>query len=63
MADVMVIDCMSAQFGGGKERPKTILAGDLGRATIKQMLIYQYVVSGQVEECYFDDFFEDAPNL
>ena len=35
MADVMVIDCMSAQFGGGKERPKTILAGDLGRATIK----------------------------
>ena len=61
MAEVMVVDSMSDDLGTGVEKKKYIVAGDLSRASIRQMLEFQFVQSNQVCPCYFDDFFENVP--
>ena len=64
MADVMVVDRLSDKLGdGGVEKRKYIVAGDLSQATIRQILNCYFVETNQVCECYFDDFFEDAPKV
>ena len=63
MADVMVVDRLSDQLGDGVEKRRYIVAGDLSQATIRQILNCYFVETNQVYECYFDDFFEDAPKV
>ena len=61
MATVMVVDLMSDSLGGGVEREKEIIAGDLTRATLMDLLYYQFCENGQVHRTYFKDFLEVAP--
>ena len=63
MAEVMVVDRLSDKLGDGVEKRKYIVAGDLSQATIRQILNCYFVETNQVCECYFDDFFEDAPKV
>ena len=63
MATVMVVDLMSDSLGGGAEREKEIIAGDLTRATLMDLLYYQFCENGQVHRKYFEDFLEVAPKL
>ena len=58
LAVVMVKDLMGSKLGGGVEKEKTIVAGDLVRVDKMVMLHHLFVESKQVLPSYFEDFIE-----
>ena len=56
LAEVMVIDGMSSEIGGGVEKFKTIVAGDLVKVDKMVILHHLFVESSLVAPAYFDDF-------
>ena len=57
-AVVMVKDLMSSKLGGGVEKEKTIVAGDLVRVDKMVILHHLFVESKHVLPTYFEDFIE-----
>ena len=52
----MVKDLISHQLGGGEEKARTIVIGDLMKADKLVLLSHLAVESMQVEPSYFEDF-------
>ena len=59
LAKVMVKDGISEKFGGGKEREKTIVAGDLVKVDKMVLLHHLFIESKKVLPVYFQDFIEE----
>ena len=53
LAKVMVKDGISEKFGGGKEREKTIVAGDLVKVDKMVLLHHLFIESKKVLPVYF----------
>ena len=56
LAQVMVRDLMGAKSGGGVDKERTIVAGDLVNADKMHFLHHLFCQNKQVEPSYFDEF-------
>ena len=54
----MVKDRLSGKLGGGVEKERTIIAGDLVNVDKMVLLHHLFIESKKVMPCYFKDFTE-----